>query len=221
MPDTLDTQKYVPMPDTLDTQKYVNSVCVDLLLQEIVPTSVRVSQTLADAQRTRAEGQTRLDTPLLLIPGDTAGAVAVFESPLLQSDDVALRVDACGFDLGLRLTEVLMYKAPAALKIVDILDIMKFICRDAWKCLRGKQMSNLRTNHRGIFVLIDNNYELVAGFNSAKGAADSVMKARTYAHFPCGVIRGILLSFGLEAYVSADISQFPAITFNIQTSINN
>lgn len=35
------------------------------------------------------------------------------------------------------------------------LDLVKFLCRDVWQALYRKQIDNLRTNHRGIFVLTD------------------------------------------------------------------
>lgn len=206
------------MSDLLDSQKYVNSVCLSLLLQEIVPTSIRVSQVLGDSQ----DLQTRIDTSLSSIAKDLPGTVDVFESEDLSSDEVTLRIESYGYSLGLRLTEVLMYKAAAnSTKIVDILDIMKFVCRDVWRCLYGKQMDNLRTNHRGTFVLIDNSHRLIAGLNSAQGSADTLRKAQSYLWFPCGIIRGILMSFGIEAHLLAEISEFPAVSFNIQTAINN
>lgn len=82
-------------------------------------------------------------------------------------------------------------------------------------------MDNLRTNHRGTFVLVDNNYKLISLLNSSKGMQETLSKAKVYLWFPCGVIRGILMSFGIEANVSAEITQFPAVVFNIHTSINN
>lgn len=208
--------------DVLDSDKKVNSVCLSLLLQEIVPTSIRVSQSLGDSSSSsEKETQTRIDTVLSSLANDLPGTVAVFESDAILSDDVTLRIEAYGYALGTRLTEVLMYKSPSNAKIIDVLDIMKFLCRDVWKCLYGKQMDNLRTNHRGTFVLIDNDYRLISALNSGKGTPDSISKARSYVWFPCGIIRGILLSFGIDAYTSAEISQFPAVTFNIQTAINN
>ncbi|KAM9909846.1 hypothetical protein OXX69_005043 [Metschnikowia pulcherrima] len=213
------------MSDVLESQTYVNNVCFNLLLQEIVPASVRVTQKLAETENgefTRdSDAQTRINTQLSDIVDDTPGKVAIFDSESLNSEDVQLRVEGYGYDLGLRLTEVLMYKAATKSKIVDVLEIMKFICRDVWRCLYGKQMDNLRTNHRGTFVLIDNKYKVTAGFSSENGKADVVAKARTYTYLPCGIIRGILSSFGIDAYVSADNSQFPAVSFNIQTTINN
>ncbi|KAM9906406.1 hypothetical protein OXX69_006814 [Metschnikowia pulcherrima] len=213
------------MSDVLESQTFVNNVCFNLLLQEIVPASVRVTQKLTETENgefTRdSDAQTRINTRLSAIVDDTPGKVAIFDSGSLNSEDVQLRVEGYGYDLGIRLTEVLMYKAATKSKIVDVLEIMKFICRDVWRCLYGKQMDNLRTNHRGTFVLIDNKYKVTAGFSSENGKADVVAKARTYTYLPCGIIRGILSSFGIDAYVSADNSQFPAVSFNIQTTINN
>ena len=142
------------------------------------------------------------------------------DSPLLDNDEVTIRVESYGYSLGLKIAEVLLYKSSGN-KVVDILDIMKFVCRDVWKCLYNKQMDNLRTNHRGTFVLVDNNYKLISLLNSSKGMQETLSKAKVYLWFPCGVIRGILMSFGIEAIVSAEITQFPAVVFNIHTSINN
>lgn len=207
--------------DALDTEKRISSVSLSLLLQEIVPMLIRVTQRLADPDAATEETQTRIDTALSKVRGDLPGTCAVFDNELLASDDVALRVDSYGYDLGIRLTEVLMYKAASSNRIFDVLEVMKFICRDVWRSLHGKQMDNLRTNHRGTFVLVDSRYKFIAEFNSSKGKQDSLMKARPYSCFPCGVIRGVLHSFGIDAFVLADVSLFPAITFNIQTSINN
>ena len=36
------------------------------------------------------------------------------------------------------------------------LDIIKFLCKDLWQAVFRKQIDNLKTNHRGTFVLTDN-----------------------------------------------------------------
>ncbi|KAH8921456.1 hypothetical protein BT69DRAFT_331994 [Atractiella rhizophila] len=38
------------------------------------------------------------------------------------------------------------------------LEIIKFVCKDLWITLYGKQIDNLRTNHRGVWVLQDNRF---------------------------------------------------------------
>ncbi|GAA5828928.1 hypothetical protein JCM3770_003523, partial [Rhodotorula araucariae] len=37
----------------------------------------------------------------------------------------------------------------------DPLEVVKFICKDVWSALYDKQVDNLRTNHRGVYVLLD------------------------------------------------------------------
>jgi hypothetical protein len=212
---------HLPMNDA-----HVNAACLDFLVQELVPTAVRVSSRLLETSGRDSEPDlaTRMDVQLSLIPNDFPGTVAAVNSQLVNSDDVTLRIENCGYNLGIRLADLLAYKSfsgPSSGKVVDILDIMKFVCRDVWKALYGKQMDNLRTNHRGTFVLVDNGHRMIAHLSSTKGTADTLAKAHTYLWYPCGVIRGILYSFGVESGVSAEISQFPAVTFNIQTSINN
>lgn len=214
--------------DILDTQSYVNNSCLQLLLQELVPTSIRVSHRLHDSTSTTGAllanltEPTQADTQLSSVRNDLPGTVNVLESSLLNNDEVTLRIETYGYSLGLKLAEVLLYKnTTSGTKLVDILDIMKFVCRDVWKCLYNKQMDNLRTNHRGTFVLVDNNYKLIQKLNSPKGIHDTLAKSRVYLWLPCGIIRGILLSFGIELNVTAEITLFPAVTFNIHTGINN
>ncbi|KAK6198052.1 transport protein particle component [Scheffersomyces amazonensis] len=223
--------------DLLDTQTYVNSISLQLLLQELVPTSIRVSHKLLDSTSsttspsstvlfTDSDEATTIDQQLSSIPKDLPGTVHVLDSSLLSDDEVTLRIENYGYNLGLKLADVLLYKTNNKNgninnKIIDILDIMKFVCRDVWKCLYNKQMDNLRTNHRGTFVLVDNSYKLIANLNSAKGAHDTLTKSKTYLWLPCGIIRGTLMNFGVESTVTAEITQFPAVTFNIHTAINN
>lgn len=198
----------------LDNDKQVNARCLDFLLMEMVATSVRMS---------RLQGALPSDADITEVC-DTPGAVAVLDPAIINSDDVTLRNENYGFQVGMRLCELLMYKAPLSLSgtyVSNILDIMKFVCRDVWRCLYGKQMDNLRTNHRGIFVLVDNNCRMISSMNSSKGVPDSIVRARTFMWFPCGLIRGILQSFDIDSLVTAEITQFPAVLFSIQTSINN
>lgn len=39
------------------------------------------------------------------------------------------------------------------------LDSIKFVCKDLWPLLFRKQIDNLKTNHRGIYVLTDNTFK--------------------------------------------------------------
>lgn len=40
----------------------------------------------------------------------------------------------------------------------DTLDAIKFLCKDLWLIVFKKQIDNLKTNHRGVYVLTDNRF---------------------------------------------------------------
>ncbi|VEU20606.1 DEKNAAC101503 [Brettanomyces naardenensis] len=133
------------------------------------------------------------------------------------------RVENYGFEIGFKVTDCLVYernvKEGVNMKLSDSLEIMKFICRDVWKVFYGKQMDNLRTNHIGTFVLIENSFKPLVHFSTGKGEADTVRKAAPYLQFPCGLIRGILASLGVDSVVKAELNgKFPSVSFNVQTS---
>eukprot|EP00013_Stygamoeba_regulata_P005536 CAMPEP_0177638536 /NCGR_PEP_ID=MMETSP0447-20121125/5540_1 /TAXON_ID=0 /ORGANISM="Stygamoeba regulata, Strain BSH-02190019" /LENGTH=79 /DNA_ID=CAMNT_0019140503 /DNA_START=240 /DNA_END=475 /DNA_ORIENTATION=- len=46
------------------------------------------------------------------------------------------------------------------------LEIIKFICKEFWTETFRKQCDNLRTNRRGVFVLQDLNFRLLANMSS-------------------------------------------------------
>lgn len=169
--------------------------CLELLLGEIVPLLVRAARRVA--------------------PGPP-GQVLVLDDPAVDGEDVVYRVELYGYAVGLRVLEVLLH-GESRTRLGDVLDVMKFICRDVWRELYGKQMDNLRTNHRGTYVLVDSRLRLIARMELAKGVEDTVAKARPYVAYPCGIIRGILALLGVPAQVTADIGQFPSVSFNIQT----
>ncbi|ODQ82431.1 hypothetical protein BABINDRAFT_43188 [Babjeviella inositovora NRRL Y-12698] len=226
--------------NTVESQQQpaqVNSACLDFLLMEIVPLSIRVSQTIErenkDKLRLKLEdlslepGTTHTNDPsvnelLFQNKDDLPGTVKILEDELIRSEDVHFRIESYGFSLGLRISELLLsQEQQTAHKLVELLDVMKFVCRDVWKNLYGKQMDNLRTNHRGTFVLVDNSLKLISRMSSSKGMTDTIGKAQPYLWFPCGIIKGILASLGIPASVTAEITQFPSVSFSIQTSIES
>jgi len=42
------------------------------------------------------------------------------------------------------------------------LDSIKFVCKDLWPLLFRKQIDNLKTNHRGVFVLTDQRFQPIS-----------------------------------------------------------
>ena len=69
-----------------------------------------------------------------------------------EADMAAGRMESLGRHVGANLTEILLRDKP---RLPDTLDRVKFVCKELWSVVWNKQIDNLRTNHRGVFVLQD------------------------------------------------------------------
>lgn len=143
-----------------------------------------------------------------------------------KPDLAARRIEAIGFQVGHQLSERYTMERP---RFSDHLEAIKFICKDFWSELFKKQIDNLKTNHRGTFVLQDNRFRWITHLSpnaslestndsSAAVAADhnEAQATNMYLYFPCGIIRGALSNLGIPCAVSADISNHPACSFVVR-----
>ncbi|KAL6584440.1 hypothetical protein OROMI_003729 [Orobanche minor] len=133
----------------------------------------------------------------------------------------APRIEAIGFQVGHLLSERFTMDRP---RFTDHLEAIKFICKDFWSDLFKKQIDNLKTNHRGTFVLQDNRFRWLAHMSvdpsvvtsgsiqdpSAMAENEAAQATGLHLYFPCGIIRGALSNLGIPCAVSADISNLPA-----------
>lgn len=99
----------------------------------------------------------------------------------------------------------------------DTLDVIKFLCKDLWTLVFRKQIDNLKTNHRGTYVLTDNTFAPLRRMSVEKGVDGTLARAQPFLFFPAGVIRGALASLGVNATVQAETSALPGATFQIRT----
>ena len=63
------------------------------------------------------------------------------------------------------------------------LDMIKFICKDLWLLVFRKQIDNLKTNHRGTFVLTDSRFQPLSRMSvfrrrGPKGLEEALSKAQ-------------------------------------------
>ncbi|CAG8433008.1 6310_t:CDS:2 [Ambispora gerdemannii] len=98
----------------------------------------------------------------------------------------------------------------------DTLDVVKFVCKDLWSIIFKKQIDNLKTNHRGVYVLQDNNFRWFLRMSTEGGGNDAARKATPYLWFPCGLIRGALANLGVVSVVIAESASLPQCTFQIK-----
>ncbi|KAL8873921.1 MAG: hypothetical protein Q9174_000668 [Haloplaca sp. 1 TL-2023] len=166
---------------------FLNSSCFDLLLIEMVPMAHRL------ASQQEAEKKQAVDDE--------------------QKEMAFRRLDSMGYRVGQGLVERFSRDRP---RLIDTLDMIKFLCKDLWTLVFRKQIDNLKTNHRGVYVLTDNTFRPLSRM-SMSTPAEAISSAQTFLWFPCGVIRGALASMGINATVQAETSELPAATFQIKT----
>ncbi|XP_020267603.1 trafficking protein particle complex subunit 6B [Asparagus officinalis] len=138
-----------------------------------------------------------------------------------KPDLAARRIESIGFQLGHQLSDRYTMERP---RFTDHLEAIKFICKDFWFELFKKQIDNLKTNHRGTFVLQDNRFRWLSHVSpnpSPESTDDSaensaVQATNMYLCFPCGIIRGALTNLGIPCAVSADIPSHPACSFVVR-----
>jgi hypothetical protein len=100
-------------------------------------------------------------------------------------ESVLYRLDALGYRVGLGIVEKLSQHSA---RPTTPLDMIKFICKDLWQIVFRKQIDNLKTNHRGTFVLTDNKFLALGRMSvdrgrGARGTEEALGKAQPVCFF--------------------------------------
>jgi len=167
---------------------FLSSTALDLLLIEIVPLARRLASELS------VENAELVD--------DEEEREAMF-----------YRLEILGYKVGQGLVE--RFSRDRA-RMGETLDVIKFICKDLWTIVFRKQIDNLKTNHRGVYVLTDNTFRPFSRMSTETGG-NAVSRAQPFLWFPCGVVRGALANMGVNASVQAESTELPSATFKIET----
>lgn len=154
------------------------------------------------------------------------------------------RLEALGQDIGRRIAE---RHAHYRDRMEQDLEKVKFICKEFWESTFRKQVDVLRTNHRGLYVLTDNNFSWLASVCPPKTSSSTSADGSTQAQkgqkpkqkqameqdtpdvvsrltaedlivLPCGIICGALTRLGLRCRVTADL--FPTDDAGYRVSFN-
>ena len=115
-----------------------------------------------------------------------------------------------GYETGYRFVEQMSERRLGT----DPLEVMKFLCKELWFGMFGKQVDKLQTNHRGVFVLKDFQFRWLSRVSCADLEAKAAYEEKLL-RYACGVLRGALANLGLEAAVTAN-AQAPACSFSVQ-----
>ncbi|KAK3840388.1 MAG: BET3 family protein [Linnemannia elongata] len=186
--------------------KLVNESAVEFLTTEMVEAMIRTIKD--DALRLGTDRD-----PSLGNPNDGAGGPRDYSEGDEAMEAVYYKLEMIGFRVGERLIEKI---SKDRLRFADNLDVVKFVCKEVWMFLFKKQVDNLKTNHRGVYVLQDNGFRWFTRMAHDQSSAESVKKVTPYLWFPCGILRGILSNLGIASVVVAETSSLPACTFQIK-----
>lgn len=131
-------------------------------------------------------------------------------------------LDAVGERVGRQLAERYARDRPP---LTEALEVMKWVCKEFWGEVFRKSVDNLRTNHRGTFVLRDTQFRWLVRLSQNQMPAQlgqplpaAVPKnelASDYLVLPCAIIRGALSQLGLECAVTADATSLPQVDFTV------
>ncbi|KAF2861927.1 BET3 family protein [Piedraia hortae CBS 480.64] len=204
---------------------------LDFLLIELVPLAQRISEQVQardkalreeydrsrvfNRQRQRASSNATTD-------GKNKSEVTSLGFPVLTpplANAMTKRLEEVGYRVGQGLAEGLSAFKP---RPTSPLDVIKFICKDLWTAIFQKPIDNLKTNHRGVFVLADNSFRPIAKMSmdlkeGVRGREEGLSRAQLYLVFPSGIIRGALSGLGIEATVEGNTTDIPVATFQIKT----
>ncbi|KAF2866606.1 transport protein particle component [Massariosphaeria phaeospora] len=238
------------------TSTLVSATALDFLLIELVPMAYRItadlalreddwvtsSNTVGGGLKPPGSGSGADDTSSAMggkggdsgTGGGAGGTGTVDEEDAREA--VFHRLETLGYRVGLGVVERFSRDKP---RPTSPLDVIKFLCKDLWTLLFRKQIDNLKTNHRGIYVLTDNAFKplsrmsfdtkkydaaVQAAAQAAHGGdpalgpdASTLARAQPFLYFPAGLIRGSLAALGIVATVQAESSGLPAATFQIRT----
>ncbi|KAI1405793.1 transport protein particle component [Hypoxylon fuscum] len=201
---------------------FLSTSCLDFLLIELVPMTYRVAHELdaAAASSSLASSEAN-ESGVAPASGGAAADASSNAAPAgskldddEERDAVFFRLEGLGYRVGLGLVERFSRDRP---RFNETLDAIKFICKDLWMLVFKKQVDNLKTNHRGVYVLTDNAFRPLSRMSAGAGG-QAVLRAQPFLWFPCGVVRGALAAMGIAATVQAESNELPGAVFQIKTT---
>ncbi|KAI0554211.1 BET3 family protein [Xylaria curta] len=208
------------------TATFMGTSCLDFLLIELVPMAYRLTNELegaSDGDNTGSGSKSAEETGSVSTSAGTistapgASSATGRKSKLDEDEEreaVFFRLEGLGYRVGLGLVERFSRDRP---RFTDTLDAIKFVCKDLWMLVFKKQVDNLKTNHRGVYVLTDHAFRPLSRMSTDAGG-QALARAQPFLWFPCGILRGALAAMGISATVQAETSELPSAVFQIKTT---
>jgi hypothetical protein len=215
---TVAQQAQAASTDTYDT---VSQQIMEHLLAELVHYST--TSTSMEANKSNVKVPTTTSSSAA-----STSSIDSHQLAVLSAEMSAAKLERLGYQIGYRLTERLAQTKTWNALITNVdeaqqtaaqqLEAVKFLCKEVWVQLFGKQIDKLQTNHRGVFVLKDLDLTWLKKF--PKDGENSRVLAIQWLALPCGLIRGCLADLGIPSVVSCDFladgQSMSACSFNVK-----
>lgn len=127
----------------------------------------------------------------------------------ITDEDVFFRTELYGFRVGKSLAEVVTRDMA---RLTNQLSVLKFVCKELWVLVYGKPIDNLKTNHRGTYVLIDNSFWPCERMGSVGNMALSSFHKNFYVNGNGNVQSGMLNSSSATAAGGSSVTGSGAST---------
>lgn len=144
---------------------------------------------------------------------------------ILKKDSLDIKqkisqIDEMGCHLGERITNHLLNKINLSTSTkMEVDEIMKFLGRDVWLFVFGKQIIKLQTNRKGTFLIdcdeLKFHHSLITEKNGSSENLEHILC------FICGIIKGVLGTFNYESNVTAAFKLQPIINYLLNVSSSN
>ncbi|PRP76924.1 trafficking protein particle complex subunit 6B [Planoprotostelium fungivorum] len=194
------------------TWEFLHSEMLQLLMQPLTKPS-RVTVPSKDSKKKEKDAQPETTEAPAASALTTEALLATTTQDDNKSRSGLSKLDAAGYSVGYTFMERITKDRA---RFVEVLDIIKFICKEFWMEVFKKNIDNLRTNRKGTYVLSDNKFRWLNKL-SASSSNETKQAATKYLLFPCGLIRGALANLGVAATVSGEISpSSPSCVFTIK-----
>ena len=110
-----------------------------------------------------------------------------------------VKLELLGYKVGYSLVEKFTKDRP---RFIDNLDVVKYLCKQLWQLFFQKQVDNLKTNNKGVYVLQDNTFRWFNNMSAGGGSAETTKRCLP-------VCVGLKYAFFLQLLILS-ISGFPA-----------
>ena len=129
----------------------------------------------------------------------------------------ASEIDEMGCHLGERIANHLMNNNNVTTTTkMEVDDIMKFLGRDVWLFVFGKQISKLQTNRKGTFLIdvedIKFHHNLIHDKNGQEETLETILA------FVSGMVKGVLGAFNVDCNVTASFKVQPILNTILTSS---